>query len=254
MYESHGQDHGLCRERWHNSGFSNDYGLATTGKGEMMAKKITAVVFDFNNTISPDNFLESLQKYENELGMSAEDLLKSYVNSGLLDLVMLGEISEAEFWTALSLRMDIPGEVLEKVAKEIKESRQLDDEVMNIVRGLRKEGCQLALLTDNVQETFELWVNKYQLEDYFDVIVNSAHYGLLKTDPEIYYLTLHNLSVRPEETLFIDNDRANGELAQKLGMKTILFKDAEQLAKALQYYELPNSFPTSPLKIHHNRQ
>lgn len=210
-----------------------------------MAEKIKAVIFDFNHTISPENFFESFQKYENELGMSAKDILEFYVNSGLLDLVMLGEISEAEFWTKLSSKMGMPSEVLEKVAKEIQQSRQLDDKVMNIVRRLRKEGYQLALLTDNVQETLEFWVDKYQLEDYFDVIVNSAHYGLLKTDPEIYHLTLHNLGVRPGETLFVDDNPTNVELAERLGMKTLLFKDVEQLAKALRHYGLLSSLPTS---------
>jgi putative hydrolase of the HAD superfamily len=62
------------------------------------------------------------------------------------------------------------------------------------------------------------------LADYFTVIIISGDYGYRKPDPRLFQAALTKLQVRPQEAIFIGNDRYRDVLgARQVGMKTILF-------------------------------
>jgi putative hydrolase of the HAD superfamily len=62
------------------------------------------------------------------------------------------------------------------------------------------------------------------LAKYFAPIIISGDYGYRKPDPRLFQAALAELQVRPEEAIFIGNDRFRDVLgARKAGMKTILF-------------------------------
>jgi putative hydrolase of the HAD superfamily len=62
------------------------------------------------------------------------------------------------------------------------------------------------------------------LADYFGPIVISGDYGYRKPDARLFQAALSELQVRPEEAIFIGNDRFRDVLgARQVGMKTILF-------------------------------
>jgi putative hydrolase of the HAD superfamily len=62
------------------------------------------------------------------------------------------------------------------------------------------------------------------LADYFAPIVISGDYGYRKPDARLFQAALTKLQVRPEEAIFIGNDRFRDVLgARQVGMKTILF-------------------------------
>jgi putative hydrolase of the HAD superfamily len=59
---------------------------------------------------------------------------------------------------------------------------------------------------------------------YFAPIIVSGDYGYRKPDPRLFQAALAELQVRPEEAIFIGNDRFRDILgARQVGMKTILF-------------------------------
>jgi putative hydrolase of the HAD superfamily len=62
------------------------------------------------------------------------------------------------------------------------------------------------------------------LADYFAPIVISGDYGYRKPDTRLFQAALNELQVRPEEAIFIGNDRFRDVYGARLaGMKTILF-------------------------------
>jgi len=62
------------------------------------------------------------------------------------------------------------------------------------------------------------------LADYFAPIVISGDYGYRKPDARLFEAALTALQVRPEEAIFVGNDRFRDVLgARQVGMKTILF-------------------------------
>jgi putative hydrolase of the HAD superfamily len=62
------------------------------------------------------------------------------------------------------------------------------------------------------------------LADYFAPIIISGDYGYRKPDPRLFQAALTKLQVRPDQAIFIGNDRFRDVLgARQVGMKTILF-------------------------------
>lgn len=193
---------------------------------------IRAVVFDFNDTISPTRFLETFEKYRSELPISAKALIAAYKEAGFLDAVQNGKMSEPEFWEKVSKLTGARLSVLKRIAADLRESRIVEPEMMAILNELRRR-YRLALLTNNVQETFRFWVEKYGLSEIFDTIVNSADVGILKNDSRIYVLILRRLRCKPEQALLIDNEPSNLTIARSLGFQCMLFRNLRQLRKDL---------------------
>ena len=66
--------------------------------------------------------------------------------------------------------------------------------MVEYVGRLRGRGLRTALLTNNVREWEPLWRAKVpELDDLFEVVVDSAFVGMRKPEPEIYRLTLERL-------------------------------------------------------------
>jgi putative hydrolase of the HAD superfamily len=62
------------------------------------------------------------------------------------------------------------------------------------------------------------------LAGLFDPIVISGDYGYRKPDPRLFQTALTKLQVRPQEAIFVGNDRFRDvHGARQVGMKTILF-------------------------------
>ena len=84
------------------------------------------------------------------------------------------------------------------------------------MRELRGRGLRTALLTNNVREWEPLWRAKLpEIDELFEVVVDSAFVGLRKPDPAIYELTLERLGgVRAERCVFVDDLDVNCEAAR----------------------------------------
>ena len=92
-----------------------------------------------------------------------------------------------------------------------------------ILAGL-KTRYRLAVVSD-AQSAFAVpELRAVGLADYFAPIIISGDYGFRKPDPRLFQAALTELQVRPEEAIFIGNDRFRDVLgARRVGMKTILF-------------------------------
>ena len=94
---------------------------------------------------------------------------------------------------------------------------------------LQQRGLLTAILSnmgDNVLANVEREFNWIQR---FDVLIWSFQLGIAKPDPAIYRHTLNKLSVRPQETLFIDDKQANIDAARTLGINAVLFLNKDRL-------------------------
>ena len=90
----------------------------------------------------------------------------------------------------------------------------------------------LAVLSDQWHLSEDPLMPK-KLYKRFGVVVVSCDVGLRKPDPKIYKLVLKKLKLKPNQTVFVDNQEWNLKPARKLGMKTILFKNNKQLFRDL---------------------
>lgn len=63
----------------------------------------------------------------------------------------------------------------------------------------------------------------------FDPVILSYKVKSSKPDPKVYEIAIERLGVKPSEIIFIDNLSINIDGADKLGMKTVLAKNSDQV-------------------------
>lgn len=98
------------------------------------------------------------------------------------------------------------------------------------------EGCRYWVMTMN-NESEEL--NKHRictfgLDEFFDAFLSSCWLGLRKPAQRFYHRALGISEARPHESVFIDDRPQNLAPAQALGMRTIHYQNAAQLAGELR--------------------
>ena len=108
---------------------------------------------------------------------------------------------------------------------------------------LKQRGILTAILSNigdtvlaNMQRELS-WLNR------FDVRIWSYQLRMAKPDEAIYRYTLKQLGARPEDTLFIDDKQVNIDAAKAVGMRGILFTDANQLRADLIAQGLAKELP-----------
>ena len=114
---------------------------------------------------------------------------------------------------------------------------QPNEPMIRYMRELRDRGLRMALLTNNVREWEPHWRAKLpDIDEIFEVVVDSAFVGMRKPEPGIYQLTLERLGdgARPEQCVFVDDTEVNCEAAAALGMRAVRFRDADQAMAELE--------------------
>ncbi|WP_096186714.1 HAD family hydrolase [Evansella halocellulosilytica] len=91
---------------------------------------------------------------------------------------------------------------------------------------LKGKGYALGMIT-NGRGKFQIDnVAALQIKDYFDTILVSEWEKMKKPDPNIFRKALKQLSVLPEESVFVgDHPKKDVEAAQNVGMKAIWVKN-----------------------------
>jgi putative hydrolase of the HAD superfamily len=109
------------------------------------------------------------------------------------------------------------------------------EETIAIARAVA-EGCKYWVMTMN-NESEEL--NKYRimtfgLDEIFDAFLSSCFIGLRKPTHGFYHRALGISAAHPDQSVFIDDRLQNLAPAEALGMHTIHYQSAEQLASELR--------------------
>jgi putative hydrolase of the HAD superfamily len=199
-----------------------------------------AVISDFGGVLTTP-LIESFLAYQRETGIALEDLGTAMgrlmeEDGGRHPLFELekGNMSEDDFTRRLGAEL---GREISSMRDTYFEHLHPNEPMISYLRGLGEDGLRLALLTNNVREWEPLWRAKLpDVDELFEVIVDSGFVGMRKPEPEIYYLTLERLGggLRFDECLFLDDIEVNCDAARELGMTAVRFHDNEQAIGAMR--------------------
>ena len=192
------------------------------------------LISDFGGVLTTP-LQEGFLAYQEESGVSLEELGKAMglaaEEHGDHPLFVLerGEITETEFRDRIEPHLE-NGFDLARLRALYFERLDPNRDMIEFIRDLRGRGVRAALLTNNVREWEPLWRAKLpEIDELFELVVDSAFVGLRKPDPAIYALTLERLGgVRPEDCVFVDDLDVNCETARSLGMAAVRFVNAGQ--------------------------
>jgi 2-haloacid dehalogenase len=114
---------------------------------------------------------------------------------------------------------------------------QLDGTV-EILAEVKAAGLPCYALSNMEPDAFRVRRTRFPFMDWFDGHVISGLERVAKPDPRIFEILLRRHGLRPERTVFIDDQARNIAAARELGLIGLQFSSAAQLRADLQALDL----------------
>ena len=133
------------------------------------------------------------------------------------DKADVGELSSLEVFERLGFKGNL-GEIEREYLDIVEINEGFYEFALKI-----KQYYKLALISNDSSEWSRYFRDKFELNNYFDVITVSGDFKIKKPDERIYKHTLEKLGCLSSECTYIDDRRFNLEAAQAIGMDTVLF-------------------------------
>ncbi len=197
-----------------------------------MNQKITAILLDYGGVIAEEGFQNGLRAISSEQGLDGDATLQvakyAVYDSGFI----LGQGTEADFWQSMRDGAGLQGSDAE-LNQRVLEGFILRPWMIQLVQELRAKGYLTAILSDQSH-----WLDWLEQRDhffqYFDHVFNSYHLGKGKRDPTLFDDIATNLSLQPNEILFVDDMQSNVTRAQAAGWRTIRFLNKSDFLKQIE--------------------
>ena len=190
---------------------------------------IKAILFDFDGVLTIDKTgSTSITKYiAEQTGLPLSSVKDAYYkfNKALL----YGKLTHPEMWQEFCelLQTAIDYQVLTDSFIHT----ALDEKMVNLLKTL-KSRYRIGLITDNKRDRIDAIIQHHGWKNLFDVVAVSADLHTGKEQPEIFRYVFEQLSLSPEECVFIDNTAKNLVVPEALGMHTVLFDDEHRNVEA----------------------
>jgi epoxide hydrolase-like predicted phosphatase len=197
---------------------------------------VKAVVFDWGGVMEalPDH--TTVDEWERRLALSPGTLPAVMWQSETWRQLSVGAITNKEYAQHIAHGLNLPGvETAKSFLNEFWAQDRFNREVAAAARALRGR-YKTALLTNNFPDAEQVIRDNlgFDVQAEFDVCINSAQVGLRKPDPAIFYLTLDQLGVEPQQTIFVDDILRNVDSARELGIHTLQFVDPATSLRELE--------------------
>lgn len=202
----------------------------------MTENRIEAVIADFGGVLTTP-LIQSFMAFQDETGISAEVLGRAMhavaETSGENPLFEMerGEITEVAFLDKLTDGLEpLLGHrpELHRFKEIFVKGLEPNPPMIELMRSLKAEGYQMAMLTNNVREWEPLWRPMLPVDEIFETVVDSGFVGCRKPESKIYELTLERIGQPAAACLFVDDVLLNCESAHKVGIHAVHFQDNEQ--------------------------
>lgn len=194
----------------------------------MGSQNFKVIVLDLDGVVSTGRYFSQI--YADEQGVDINKLTPFFKNKK--DLANMGQDlkvllkDELENW-------EWKGTVDELVDYWLKVNTDVDTRFNALNNKLRAQGIKVYLATDQEKYRMEYLWNVKDLKDWFDGLFVSYEVGAVKDEPEFFAIVIKKLGVTPEDILYIDDSSSKIAAAAKNGVKTMLYKNFEQLEKDL---------------------
>ncbi len=107
----------------------------------------------------------------------------------------------------------------------------LNDELLNFLQGLKEKYILCLFTSETIQDAPEF---SSILNSTFKKSYSGIKLGITKKDSVSYTAIAKDLSLSPEEILFIDDSWENLQAAQKAGLDTIQYSSNEQVVEGIK--------------------
>jgi 2-haloacid dehalogenase len=109
---------------------------------------------------------------------------------------------------------------------------------VQVLKELKEKGYPVYALSNWNRELYDQTVDDFPFLDWFDGRIISSDEGMKKPDEAIFQLLFERFGIHPATAIFIDDNKANTETAERLGLRSILFTSPEALRHQLQTLQI----------------
>jgi len=194
-------------------------------------KNIKTVIFDLGGVYFTDGTKRAIDIISQRWNLDQSkvaDVFKGKIGTAYRE----SQISHDEFWRQAKDTLGIEAP-MEELAEIWLNGYVPIEGTVEIIKELKEKGYEILYLSDNVQERIDYIEEKYHFLQYFKSGVFSHIAGVRKPNPKIYQLALEESSNPAEDCVYIDDKPNLLEEADKLGMATIAFVNADETRKKL---------------------
>ncbi|MEK4994210.1 beta-phosphoglucomutase [Paenibacillus odorifer] len=160
--------------------------------------------------------------------------------SRMRSLDILLEVGGLEFKEAEKLAMaEKKNRLYVEYISRLEESELLPG-VKEYLTGMRSRGIGIAL--GSASKNAEFILNKLNITDLFDAVVDGNKVSLAKPDPEVFLIAAQEIGLQPDECVVFEDAEAGVQAGKAAGMKVVgigkpeVLKEADLVVKGL--YEL----------------
>ncbi len=192
-----------------------------------MIPKISAVIFDFDETIidlEPQHTAAHMalcRDYDADYGQMPESFRRG---SGRRIIDDIREMRAHFGWTASEEELFAIRQRHFDSICEHAELRAMSG-VLDVVRALVKRGATLAITSSAVGASIETILLRLGLRDAFPLIVDGSEVAHGKPDPEAYLVTARKLGVPPSECVVFEDSHVGVVAAKRAGMFCIAVRN-----------------------------
>ena len=194
-----------------------------------MTTDFDALIVDFGGVLTTP-LQDSFALFSEAIGVEMSELvrvmLKAYAGQedSLVTDFETGRITDEDFSVEFAKRLgEAAGREIEPegIVERLFAGMKLEPEMIELVRGARREGFKTGLLSNS-------WgMGGYPrdlLIELFDTVVISGEVGMRKPDAEIFRVTVDRLSVEAGRCIFVDDHPGHLKAATEEGMRTVLHR------------------------------
>ncbi len=181
--------------------------------------KVKSIFFDMDGTLVNTEPLharalqETLKQLSSSKKFTKEELLKRY--HGLADHFVYADL-KVYINASLPNFLEIKNSIFLKLLDE--SEILIDDRIMELLRDLKSNGYQLALITASEKVPALMLLKKEGIEKFFDLILTRDDCQKTKPDPLPYLEALRLLGITREEAFIFEDSEAGIQAAKNSGI------------------------------------
>ncbi len=174
-------------------------------------------LFDFDGTL-----VDSMPTYVSTMLRILDENQIPYDNSIVKIITPLGLIGTAKYYIELGVNKtveEITAKMLEYMIEAYSTTVPAKSNVESTLRELKKQGCDLHVLTASPHETLDPCLARLGIDKLFTNIWSCNDFGTTKADPNIYTEAAKRIGKDVSEIIFIDDNINADKTAKSAGMR-----------------------------------
>ena len=192
-----------------------------------MVNKVKCVIFDFDNTLVKSNIdfpamkiemTRFTKNYGLEFG-SEEEIPHKYTAGNIIDRAESfdkrnGTVLVPQLWS-----------VVEEFERKGMENITIADDIFDMLKALKNDNIDATLFTNNASNPTVEVLKRFNLFDYFSLIIAREDVSKMKPDKEGIDLILNKKNLQPTEALFVGDSWVDAKAANEAGVPFVLIRD-----------------------------